>query len=276
MNARVAAGLCPELPAEAGLDAYFRIFEEYARAFYTGDAVLDFHLDLKVEHSRNVFAHALTLAGQEDAFTAGSARRRALLLAALFHDFGRFKQYAVYKTFSDSQSVNHAYLSAGEVKRLGIFRAEARQVRRLAMAAIVLHNRFALPDAVNADTRAVAEAVRDADKLDIMRIMASSLTVDGPVDPVIALHVTDSSEATPAVLAAVTERRPGRYADLRTITDFKLLICGWLYGLNYASSRRMAASGGHLAGILVSLPETGELRAFSARFRRELAAYATA
>ena len=276
MNACAVFERLSETLPELGLDAYFGVFTRYARTFYTGDADHDFHLDLKVEHSRNVFTHALAIAGAEDAFLSDAARRRALLLAALFHDFGRFKQFALYGTFSDPQSVNHALLAVTELKRLRIFEREETRIRHLAMAGIVLHNRFAIPATVKADARAVTTAVRDADKLDIMRVMASYLTVEGPVDPVIALHAIDSPEVTPAVLAAVTNRRLGRYGDLRTTTDFKLLVCGWLYDLNYPSSRRMAVKGGHLAAILASLPDTDALRPFAAMFRHDLAAHASA
>ena len=286
MNACSAFETMPAVPEFPDLSAHFRAFAAYARTFYTGEADHDFHLDLKVEHSRNVFHYAVTLAEQEADFCDGTfgnpvgppaVRRRALLLAALYHDFGRFRQYHMYGTFSDAQSVNHARLGVREVKRGGVLDREALRVRHLALAGIALHNRFAVPASLgahDADARAVANAVRDADKLDIMRIMAGHLTGEGPVDPVIALHAENSPRATPAILEAVTARRLGAYADLATTTDFKLLVCGWLYDLNYPLSRRLAAREGHLTALLESLPRTEQLAAFAARFRQELALHA--
>lgn len=258
------------------MDAHFRAFASYTRAFYTGGADHDFHLDLKAEHSRNVFLYARKLAEGEAAFAGNPVRRRAVLLAALYHDLGRFRQYHQYGTFSDAQSVNHARLGLSEVKRRRVLDGEPSRVRRLAFAGIILHNRLSLPAHMDADARAVADAVRDADKLDIMRIMAGHLTGEGPVDPVIALHVRRSPEASPAILAAVTARRLGAYADLATTTDFKLLVCGWLYDLNYPLSRVLAATEGHLAALLESLPETAQLAGFTTRYRSELASYGSA
>ena len=270
MNAPLAFDDLPD----CGLTAQIRAFGAYARTFYTGAAEHDFHLELKAEHSRNVLGHACAIAAAEDVFRADAVRCRALLLAALYHDFGRFRQYDSYGTFRDAQSVNHAHMAVREVKRLRLLEGEAPRVRRLALAGIVLHNRFSVPAAMDADARLVADAVRDADKLDIMRVMAAHLTGEGPVDPVIALHAAPSPEASPAILEAVMARRLGAYADLATTTDFKLLVCGWLYDLNFPFSRQTAAAAGHLAALLASLPATPQLAAFRSRFQKDLTAHA--
>lgn len=278
MDACSAFEAMPAVPEFPDLSAHFYAFAAYARTFYTGEADHDFHLDLKVEHSRNVFLYAVALVSGETDFRDGPAaglviRRRALLLAALYHDFGRFRQYHVYGTFSDPKSVNHARFGVLGVKRQGVLNREEPRVRHLALAGIALHNRFAVSAFLDADARVVANAVRDADKLDIMRIMAGHLTGEDPVDPVIALHAENSPRATPAMLEAVTARRLGAYADIATTTDFKLLVCGWLYDLNYPLARKLAAMEGHLAALLESLPRTEQLAAFTARFRKELASY---
>lgn len=272
MRAMNACSVFESLSARFALpdmDTHFRAFAAYVRAFYTGAADHDFHLDLKAEHSRDVFGHGFMLAEGEGDF-APADRRRSLLLASLYHDFGRFKQYHLHKTFSDAASVNHAHLSACEVKRLGLLDREKPRVKQVALAAILLHNRFSVPTVMDGDARAVTNAVRDADKLDIMRIMATHLTADGEMDPVIALHAKPSARATPAILDAVWNRRPVRYTDLATTTDFKLLVCGWLYDLNYPLSRRAAATNGHLAALLDSLSPANQLADFIVRYREDL------
>ena len=272
-----AMNICPASPGLLpDLAAHCAAFEHYARTFYTGEADHDFHLDLKVEHSRNVYAHACAIAGCEPVFAEDPELRRALLLAALYHDFGRFMQYHQYRTFRDALSVNHAVLSVREVRREGLLASETPRVRRLALSAVTLHNRFALSPKLPEDVLAVANAVRDADKLDIMRIMAGHLTRKGDPDPVIALNAKNSSAISPAILDAVMCRRLASYEDIVTTTDFKLLVCGWLYDLNYVFSRKTAAQEGYLGRMLDSLPRVGALQEFFPRYRRELAAYGAA
>ncbi|MDR3073823.1 MAG: HD domain-containing protein [Deltaproteobacteria bacterium] len=259
-----------------GMAGLYRAFMDYARAFYTGRRERDYHLALKLEHSLNVFRHACRIAEEEAAVAAVPDRARGTRIAALFHDLGRFAQFSKYGTFNDARSENHARLALREVKRLGLFSREERRVRQLALTAVLTHNRFALAPGMDADALAVARAVRDADKLDIMRIMAGHLTAEGPVDSVVALGVKSSPEATPVILRAVMERRLGSYADLATTTDFKLLVCGWLYDLNYAHSRRQAAVSGHLRVLFDSLPRREELLGFIRQYGDDLAACAQA
>ena len=255
------------------LAAHCAAFERYALIFYTGEADHDFYLSLKAEHSRNVYAHACAIAGMEPMFAEDMELHRALLLAALYHDFGRFMQFHQYRTFSDAQSVNHGLLSVREVRREGLLAEESPRVRRLVLAGVALHNRFALSLRLPADVRAVVGAVRDADKLDIMRIMAGQLTGEGEPDPVVALHAKRSSEISPAVLDAVMNRQLVAYGDLATTTDFKLLVCGWLYDLNYNFSRKSAVREGALCRILDSLPSTDTLQDFFTHYKKDLAAY---
>lgn len=273
MNARDAA-VPPEfsrLLTASGMTGHYLAFTAYAREFYTGSAEDGFRLDLKAEHSRNVFCHACGLAHEESVFAASPKLSRALLLAGLYHDLGRFPQYARYKTFADPVSVNHARLSALECKRHNLLAGEEKRVRSLALAAILLHNRFALP-AADPDAIIITKALRDADKLDIMRVMAEHLRGDSP-DAVVALGVAKSPAVTPAVLAAVRERRLAAYADMATTTDFALLVCGWLYDLNFSWSRETAVGSGHLTALFASLPESAELAPFKAQFQEDMARY---
>lgn len=260
--------------ARYGMVEHYAAFMRYACAFYTGKPDHDAHLVLKADHSRNVFCHACAIAEAEAVFTASPSLARSLMLAGLYHDFGRFMQYARYKTFNDAYSVNHARLAVHEVKRHGPFRGEEKRVRHLALAAVLLHNRFVMPPHMDKEALRVANAVRDADKLDIMRVMASHLIVDGEVDSVVALGVKQSSDVSPPILHALMERRLGAYGDMHTTTDFKLLVCAWFYDLNYAFSRKTALHAGHLCSLFDSLPATKEIGPFKEQFVKDLEKHA--
>ncbi len=260
----------PMLPDMPGIKEHYERFTAYARSFRTGDEEHDAHLRLKEEHTLGVLSQAEAIAGAEAVFRADPALRRALLLAALYHDLARFPQYAAYQTFSDARSVNHGRWASRELGRSGFLDGENPVVRRLARAAALLHNRYVLPGRLPDDVLAVCRAVRDADKLDILRVMRANLGEGMRPDPVVVMNVADSPEYTPAVLAAVSEGRLASFADMRTVTDFRLLLCGWAYDLNFSWSRRMAARSGNLRAIAEALPDTSELAAFKDRYLREL------
>jgi hypothetical protein len=256
-------------PATADIADHCRRFAAYARSFDSGRAHEDRYLRLKEEHSRKVLALAERIAASEADFSS-PVMRRAVMLAALYHDIARFPQYARFHTFSDPRSFNHGAMGNRELGRLHLLAGEDAPVRRLVRSAVLLHNRSALPPALPADTRQTASALRDADKLDILRVMEEALRPGVPPDPTILLHVDDSPACNPRILEAVQAGHMALYSDLRSTTDFRILLCSWFYDLNYRSSRRIAARSGLYRALLAPLPDRPELKAFADRFHAEL------
>lgn len=213
-------------------------------------------LGLKREHTYKVLEHARTLVDSE-AFTPEEGR--AALLGALYHDLGRFPQYVRWRTFSDAQSENHARLSVRTLRRERFLDDEPRPVRHAALAAIALHNRYRLPPGLRNSYLKVSLAVRDADKLDIMRIMAFHLTRPLPSGDVV-LHVLDEPFLwTPAIARKVQNGEVPSYTELKYVNDFRMLIGAWVHELHFATSRRLCAASGHIEAILEGLPPSEEL-----------------
>lgn len=247
-------------------------FGRYVDRFLVGDAGYDAHIELKREHSRLVLANARTIV--DEAATAGIAAggmdavsARAALLGALYHDIGRFSQYRRWQTFSDARSVNHGLLGGRMLNTERLLRDEAPEVRHLAACAVVLHNRFILPTGISARVRQVVSVVRDADKLDIFRVLAAHMRPGGPRDEVVVLHLPEVEGGwTPAVLDAVRGGRLASYTDMRCMNDFRILLCGWCHDLGFAASRRLLRESGRVEQLLSWLPaperapEMAELR----------------
>lgn len=236
--------------AAAGLPQLQKAFTAYARGFLSGNEEHDRHQQLKIHHSLLVLEHARTLVEQEPAF-AEPEPARALLLAALFHDVGRFPQFHRWKTYADPLSCNHAALGMRVLHEQGFLSREPDRVRRLAFTAIASHNRAKVPSAFSGDALAVLNGLRDADKLDILRIMAENLGPNGDKDGTVLLHLEDRPGAyTPVILTALEERRQALYSDMRFVNDFRILLCTWLFDFRFAASRAAAMRNGHLACII--------------------------
>lgn len=243
----------PNADRFANIDEHLEWFSEYAaeeRARETTDAS---PMDLKIRHTMGVLSNARQVVESEG---FAPLMGRACLLAALYHDVGRFEQYLQYHTFKDRESCNHGLLGVRILKREGRLGAEVPAMRRLVLAAVGMHNRFALPKGTPEDVALVTNVVRDADKLDIMRVMDEHLSAPGPYNPTVVLQQPDDpSIASEAVLRAVREERVAAYADLRCLNDFRLLLGTWLFDLHFASSRRMFLEDGHARNLLRGIPD---------------------
>jgi len=228
-------------------------FNGYVAEFRTGAVVDDEHIDLKLAHSLNVLAEARAIAP-----TLGLPARleRACLLAALYHDTGRFPQYRAYKTFRDPDSDNHAFLGVRALRGLAHIHALDAATRALVLGAVVLHNRRAIPPGAGPDLAAVTRLVRDCDKLDIIRIMLEYLQPGGKRSEVVTLHVlNEPGRYTQAIVDQIKAGSIGDYALMRYENDFTLLLLSWVFDLTSRAARRAFLERGHVESLFAILPQ---------------------
>jgi len=220
-------------------------YSAYVDTFRVGGELPDL-MRLKRIHTDHVVSNARAIADGEgfDARTAA-----VCVVAALLHDTGRYEQLKRYNTFRDADSVDHAVFSHDIVRDLGWLAASPEEERRAVLDAVLFHNRRDLPDGLDALTRAAAETVRDADKLDIFRVLEDRVaTTDWRNDCAAFWNLPVHAAPSPAVLAAIRESRPVDYQNIKTLADFVLIQVGWMIsGLTYATTRRLTAQREHLA-----------------------------
>lgn len=210
-------------------------------------------MHLKIRHSMAVLENARRMVVCEN-FTP--VQRRVCLLAALYHDVGRFEQYLRFHTFKDRESCDHGQMGVRILKQEKRLDGEAPLVRKAVLAAVALHNRFALPRGLPELTATAAHVVRDADKLDILRVMDEHLSGPGPYHPTVVLSLPDAPGIySEAVLRAAHEGRVAAYADLRSVNDFRLLLGTWFFDMHFATSRRQFVEDGHALSLLRGLPD---------------------
>lgn len=214
-------------------------------------------LDLKFRHSKLVFANAREIVDQTG---LGGETARAALLAALYHDTGRFPQFERWQTFSDAVSVDHGKLGARVVRREKMLAGETPSVKGLVLAAVALHNRYVLPAMLSQSCRTVANVVRDADKLDIIRIMTEHINAERPTGEVVLSVRNEPDRWSPAIVQKLLHGEVPNYTELKFVNDFRMLLGSWLNELNFAPARRRLALSGHLELVLSGLPDAPELR----------------
>jgi putative nucleotidyltransferase with HDIG domain len=233
-------------------------FSDYVRGFYTGIAEDDRNIELKEVHTRCVRENMERLCAAMDL----DAENRGLAdHIALFHDIGRFEQYRKYRTFSDRKSVNHALLGIRVLARYKVLAGLPDQVRRIVLRAIAFHNAAELPHSSTGIERTLMQLIRDADKLDIWRVVTSYYhREDRSPNKTVELDLPDRAEWNPKILEALMAHRFARLADMRTLNDFKLLQIGWVYDLNFGESFRILKERRYIEAIAETLPDASEIR----------------
>ncbi len=220
-----------------------RAYDRYVDRYRSVDGILPSMMQLKYEHTMKVVENAERIAAGEGFATA---ERTAALAAALLHDTGRYEQLRVYNTFQDSESVDHAVFSHDLVVGEGWL--DGRPDAAAILKAVLYHNRRDLPADMDAFTAVLVHTVRDADKLDIFRVLEDRVArTDWRTDTRAFWNLQVGIKPNPQVVAAIRERRPVDYQHIRSLADFVLIQVGWmLSGLHFAVSRQLAQARGHL------------------------------
>jgi putative nucleotidyltransferase with HDIG domain len=212
-------------------------FTGYSSSFSTPRPEDQRNITIKRDHTHEVCLNAVRIA--ED---LRLDRQRALLAEtiALFHDVGRFPQYREYKTFDDSISVNHAALGAKVLLENNVLGSLNQREQDVIIRAVTLHNVFSLPEGLDDETLLFARLIRDADKLDILRVVIEFFEQEeGSRAEAVALSLPDLPGYSEDVLACLRRGEMAKKDMLTTQNDFKLLQLAWLYDLNFTSSLRM-------------------------------------
>lgn len=228
-------------------------------------------MELKLKHTRNVLANCQYIAKNEN---LAPPVPRMCALAGLYHDLARFDQYLHYGTFKDAVSRNHGSWAVQLVKANNCLSEENAYARKIIQTAIGLHNRASLPSKLAGTALVVANIVRDADKLDILRVMAEHLSRPGPYNPTVVLSLPDDpAKVSQIVLQAALASKSAFYADLTSVNDFRVLLGAWFFGLNYNSSKALFIKAGHGQQVVSALPQNG---AYAKVRQSLLAAFANA
>ncbi len=220
-----------------------KAYSAYVDTYRNADGSLPPMMQLKLLHTAKVVEAARRIA-KDEGFDAHAAEISEA--AALLHDTGRYEQLKRYNTFRDSDSVDHAVFSHDIVREKGWL--DGWPEKEAILAAVLVHNRREIPEGLDPLTLTAAKTVRDADKLDIFRVLEDQIaTTDWRTDATAFWNLKTEAPPNPVVCAAIRERRPVDYQDITCLADFVLIQIGWmLSGLNYATSRRLCAERGHL------------------------------
>ncbi|MDL2285637.1 HD domain-containing protein, partial [Desulfovibrio sp. OttesenSCG-928-F07] len=166
----------------------------------------------------------------------------------------------------------HAELSAEILADTRFMQQETPEMRSLVRSAIRLHNLKELPPALPEALQLVAQAVRDADKIDIINVMTAELAPGKKVDLTVTMGLTDTPNTySKEALNAVLNKQDLSYSDMKCVNDFRLMLCTWVYALNFESSKSLLAQRGYMTEILKGLPNTPEIDLVKAQITEELA-----
>jgi len=101
--------------------------------------------------------------------------------------------------------------------------------------------------------------------------LISHFAPNSPVNGVVTLDLkAHPTEYTEEIFLRVRSGRIGKYEEMVWINDLKLLLCSWVYDLNFPVSRQIVLQAGYLDTIFRSLPSGPDFIALREQLKEEL------
>ena len=237
-------------------------FAEYTARY----DVQDPKVDLKIRNTYRVAALCEEIARSQKC----SERELDLAwLSGMLHDVGRFEQLRNYGTFIDAKSVDHAALSADlifgnaeetlqtEVKGKEIYYPQSLRAyveeclsskEQMWIEQVVRwHSAYELPDGLSKEELFFSNILRDADKIDILKV-----NVETPIEQIynVSTEELKNSVVTPEVMKAFEEKRTILRSLKKTPVDHVVGHIALVFGLVFPESVQIVKKQGDLEKML--------------------------
>lgn len=220
-------------------------FKEYTDRYDISDP----KIRLKVEHTYRVadFSERIARSIADDYKLTDKDIELAWTIGML-HDIGRFEQVRRYGTFWDSDSVDHAEFGADLIfgDDPNGFKVELDEPETIEIA-IRNHNKLKISNLVTDRQRIFCETIRDADKIDILRV-----NVEFTVEEIynVSEEALLNSEISEDVFNAALEGHAVDRALRKTPMDAVVGHASMMQELTFEESRKMVKEQGYFRVLL--------------------------
>ncbi|MBE0427520.1 MAG: HD domain-containing protein [Nitrospirae bacterium] len=240
------------------LQFFKKWLSDYCRSFYSHNPGDQMNISLKEKHTFRVCENIIYITKE---LSLDENKQMIAETIALFHDIGRFPQYAKYKTFRDSISVNHGPLGARTLENEKVLLRLPDNEKEMVIKAVKFHNAFSVPKIEKEEIVFFIRLIRDADKLDIWRVFLEYY--ESPYESrasAVGLGLPDITEYSKDVISCIYKRQIVSLSNIKTLNDFKILQLSWIFDLNFKPSFKLLSERKYIDKIISYLPKTEEIR----------------
>lgn len=228
------------MPHPFSLNNLYLWFHCYYERFYSSDEEIMRMVKLKEDHSLRVAHNARELAKE---LQLPEQQLIMAEIAGLLHDLARSEQ-AHLRSFHDALTFDHGDRAVIRLTETGILDSLSAAERDMILFAVQYHNKMTVPES-SCDNQLMVNIIRDADKLDIFRILP--------------LPADTSHQYSPILIDLLLRDKPLPYREVKTPADKHLIRLGWLFDLNYPWTLRQLIDEGYPEQLLQALPDTPDL-----------------
>ncbi len=217
-------------------------FKNYTDGYDSSDE----KIKLKIDHTYRVADLCERIARTEG---MEEADVQLAWLLGMLHDVGRFEQLRQYGTFIDSESIDHAQFGADILFADGKIRdyIASDEEDALIETAIRVHSVYRIPQNLPTRTEKLAHVLRDADKIDILKV-----NVDVPLEEIYDVTTEElrNAEVSDKVMDSFYEHHATLRSIRCTVADHVVGHISLVFELVFQESIRIVEEQGYLEQLL--------------------------
>ncbi len=224
-----------------------KIFREYVENY----DITNGRIKLKMEHILHVADNCRILA---ENLNLKEEYVELAELIGIFHDIGRFEQARVYDTFSDRDSgVDHAAYSLKVLYDDNLISKfiNTNKYDDIIKAAVFNHNKAKIDEKVEGDALLFSKIIRDADKLDIYRVINEDAMID-----VFWYKNFEDLDIDNTLLDKFKKDRFISYKDIKNNADQILAFYSYIYDFNFSYCLKIIKEKNYLEEFYGRVKET--------------------
>lgn len=200
------------------IEAAKELFEQFLGHYNESNV----KIKLKHEHTLRVVDFCGAIA---ESLNLSSSDIELVKLIGLLHDMGRFEQLKLYDTFKDFESIDHAKLGIEILLKNDYLNQYITnpEEKEILIQSILYHNKLRIPDEFNERIKLFCKIIRDADKIDIIKMYFNQ-----------TLNIaTNAGVINKKVMFSLINHEQVNLSDI--VSDIDLYVCevGFVFDLNY-------------------------------------------
>ncbi|MBO5477381.1 MAG: HD domain-containing protein [Clostridia bacterium] len=175
-------------------------------------------------------------------------------LIGIFHDIGRFEQIRLYDTFSDKDSgLDHAAYSVKVLYEDGLIKRflDTTKYDYIIKQAVYNHNKAKIDESVEGEALIFSKIVRDADKVDIYRVINQDAMSD-----VFWYKEFENLEIGEQVFKEFKEDHFVKYKDVKNNADLIPVFYGYIFDFNFPYALKLIQKNEYLENFALRIKES--------------------
>ena len=208
-------------------------------------------IKLKVKHILRVVENSKRIA-QDLGLDEESIKLAELI--GIFHDIGRFEQVRLYDTFSDKDTgLDHAAYSLKVLYDDGLVKKfiDTTKYDDIIKKAVFNHNKANIDESVTGQALLFSKIIRDADKLDIYRVINEDKMKD-----IFWYKEFNNLKMSEGLMDKFINDKFISYKDIHNNADLIYVFYGYVYDFNFSSCFKIIKENKYLDNFFIRIKDT--------------------